>query len=163
MIVSFLESNDFKRTPLSAIELMEVLNKLVANDGADIFLFTNEGLFDNSCWQIVSQLKMLHPNIKRVYVQTGYEDNRDGLQEIENCYDKIFSLEAMCSDKMLAPYVRNRFMVALSDILVTYFDTDKLQTPRIESSTETAIKFAKRYKKQIINLFDLFDKTHQVV
>ena len=153
MIVALIGSNDFKQTSLSAIKLWNVLSKLVANDGVDIFMFTNEGLFDFSCWQIVSQLKMQHPNIKRVYVQTGYESNRGGLQEIEKCYEKIFLLNAVCEDRVLAPYVRNRIMIGLCDVLVTYFDASNLQTPRIESTTELAIKCAHEQKKRVINLF----------
>ena len=96
---------------------------------------------------------MRYPNIKRVYAQTGYEDNRDGLQEIEKCYDKIFLLKSICENSILAPYVRSRIMIGLCDVLVTYFDNSNLQTPRVESVAETAIKYAKRYKGQIINLF----------
>ena len=154
MVIAFIGSEEYKRTALSAIKLWDVLGKLVADDGEYIFLFTNEGLFDFSCWQIVSQLKMQHHNIKRIYVQTGYEDNRDGLQEIEKCYDKIFLLKSICENRIIAPCVRSRLMIGLCDVLVTYFDNSNLQTPRVESVTESAIKFAKRYKRRIINLFE---------
>ena len=161
MTVAFVGSDDFERTPVSAIQLLDVLRKLVVDDGADVFFFTNEGTFDFTCWQIVSQLKTDHPNIKRIYAQTGYENNRDGLQDLELCYDKIVEFNAICEDKTLAPYVRNRIMVGLCDVLVTYFNTSNLRTPRIESVTESTIKFAKRYKKRIINMYaDKYNTIH---
>lgn len=152
MIVACIGAQDFERTPASAIELWDVLTNLVANEGADLFFFTNEGLFDFSCWQIVSQLKMRYPNIRRIYAQTGYEDNNGNLQEIDKYYDRIFYLGSICENSLLAPYVRNRVMVGMCDVVVTNVDLKKLPTPRIESSTEAAIKFAKRYKKRVINL-----------
>lgn len=155
MTVAFIGSNDFKRAVPTTVKMWNELTKLVTDEGADVFLFTNEGLFDNSCWQVVTQLQTQHPNIKRIYAQTGYEDNRGELQELEKCYEEIILLNSLCENKVLAPFARNRFMVLMSDVLVTYFDDTNLRMPRIASSTEEAIQFANRYKKRIINLCKL--------
>ena len=154
MIVAFIGSDDFKRTVPITVKMMNVITKLVTDEGADVFLFTNEGVFDEYCWQIVNKLKTRHRNIMRVFVETGFEDNIEEPPVLELFYDKIISLKSLCQDKMLAPYARNRFMIGMSDVLVTYLDVLNLKTPRIASITEEAIKFAKRYKKRIINLVE---------
>ena len=153
MIVAFIGSDDFKHSVPIDVKMRDVMKKLVADDGADTFFFTNEGVFDEYCWQIVNKLKTRHRNIMRVFVETGFEDNIEEPPVLELFYDKIISLQSLCEDKKLAPYARNRFMVGMCDVLVTYFDTLNLKTPRI-SITEEAIKFAKRYKKRIINLVE---------
>lgn len=155
MTVAFIGSDDFERTVSATAKMWDVLTKLVTDEGADVFLFTNEGAFDEYCWQMVTELKRCHPNIKLIHAKTGYEDNPTDLPLLEVFYDKIISLHSLCENRYLAPYDRNRFMVFVSDVLVTYFNMRNLTTPRIESITEEAIKFAKRYKKRVINLCEV--------
>ena len=151
MIVAFIGAENFQHSVPIDVKMRDVMKKLVVDDGADVFWFAGDGAFDNYCWSFVNQLKMRHPNIKRVLFQTGYEDNHEELPTLGLFYDKIISLQSFCQDKTLSPYARKRFMIGMCDVLVTYFDTLNLKTPRI-SITEEAIKFAKRYKKRIINL-----------
>lgn len=152
MLVAFIGEAEFQHSVPITVKMNNVLEKLVEDEGADVFWFTDEGSFDDCCWYFVNQLKRRHPNIMRVLVETGYEDNQEELPVLELSYDKIISVKFLCEDKILAPYVRNRFMIGMCDVLVTYFDTRNLKTPRIESITEEAIKYAKRFKKRIINL-----------
>ena len=154
MVVAFVGSDSFEQTPVVMIRLYNAIKKLIVEEGSCLFFFTNVGTFDFACWQVVSLLKTEYPNIKRIYAQTGYESNRDGLQDLELCYDKILDFHSVCETELFAPYVRNRFMIGLCDVLVTYFDAKELQRrPRIESLTESTIKYAKRFKRRIIDLY----------
>ena len=154
MIVAFIGQDEFEQTVPMREKISSVLEKLIVDDGADVFWFTAEGKFDDYCWHFVDRLKTRHPNIKRALIETGYEDNQEELPVLKLFYDKIISVNYLCQNKILAPYVRNRFMVGMCDVLVTYYDALKFKTPQIESSTQEAIKFAKRYKRRIINLFE---------
>ena len=154
MIVSFIELNHFKPTAQMFVKIANFLEKLVVEDGADIFLFTNEGAFDQFSLYFLNQLKKQHPNIKCIFCETGYEDDREELSVLELFYNKIVVLHSLCDNNLVAPYVRSRYMILMSDVLVTYFNTDNLQTPRLESVAEEAVKFAKRYKKRVINLYN---------
>ena len=150
MVVAFIGAKKIPRTAELAIRFWEVLSKLVSEDVADIFLFTNEGAFDDACWLIVSQLQMRHDNIRRIYV---CGDSDDKLKEIVKGYEKAFVVDELFTNGILAESVRNRLMVDLCDVLVTYCDTSYKSTPRIEEEEETAVAYAKKKKKRIINLF----------
>ena len=150
MVVAFIGANKIQRTGDLAIRFWKEITKLIVDDGADIFLFTNDGAFDDCCWLIVSQLQTLHPNVRRIYVSG---DSDEKLKEIEKGYDKALVLDELCNDGILAQSVRNRIMIDLSNVLVTYCDTGYKPTPRIKSEEETALEYARHKKKRIINLF----------
>lgn len=71
MTVAFLGINDFWQSPQLVIRMWNVLHVLI-NDGADVFLFSNDNYFDRTCYEMISQLKMHHSNIELHYHHGGF-------------------------------------------------------------------------------------------
>ena len=154
MKVAFIGPDNFERTKEIMARLRDVIVKLVVSEGADIFLFTNEGFFDNACWQIVTKLQELYPNIRRIYARTEYEDEDEFLQGIMICYEDTFIPNAVSKAGISANFIRNKIMVDACDVLITYCDVDNVQMPRIKGDSEITVEYAHKKKKRVINLFE---------
>ena len=155
MVVAIIGAKRITRTATLAVRMWQALTKLVVEDGADIFMFTDDGAFDDACWLIVSQLQMQYPNIRRIYMREEYRGNTKSIKDIVKGYEKVLEFDASSDDATSAQMMRNSIMVEMCDVLVTYFDTGYKPTPRIEDEEERIAKFAKRKKKRVINLFDV--------
>lgn len=64
-------TNDLKE------RLSEQIENLITNEKVDTFLFGSKSEFDDLCYDVVSQLKMEFPHIKRVYVRAAFADISD--------------------------------------------------------------------------------------
>lgn len=119
--------SDHEKSPFLTMRTWEVLTKLVTEGGANVFLFNNGGQFDRDCWEIVSQLKMHHPNIELHYYHSGcdYDVGYVDYQMIDKC-----------------------------DVLVTYYYLLQLEEKPNDPAV-LAVKYAQEKNKNVINLYDL--------
>ena len=161
----FIGHKTIKRTNTLISSLRETVSFLIEN-GVTSFLFGSASEFDTLALEIVSELKKLYPFIKRVYVRSScskisksYKDFL--LESYENTYFPTKLENAgRCS------YVeRNYEMINLSSYCVFYYDENyepaptnkakkKLLLPKArKSGTKIAYEYAKKKKKEIINLF----------
>ena len=130
--------------------------KLIANDGVDTFLFGNKGDFDKLCYEAISEIREVYPNVKRVYVRAEF-------QEISNSYEKylLTRYEYTCYPVKIAKagravYVeRNYEMIEKSDYAIFYFDeayTVKSGRYPSKSGTRLAYEFAMKKDVEIYNV-----------
>ena len=154
MVVAFIGSNIYKQTAKLVIRLWEEITKLVVDDNADVFLFTNEGDFDYYCWAIVSQLQMHHPKIRRVHLVGERKAKKHRMEGIRKSFEKSYLHDLSHDAGILAEFVRNDIMVAMCDVLVTYCDTTDKLTPKIMNKAEKAVTNAQDMCKRVINLFE---------
>ena len=152
MTVAFIGSNNHEWGKTSMKRLSKEITKLVEREGADVFLFTDGGVFDDACWVVVTQLLVRYPNIRRVYARTKNDDYDDRLKKIGLCYECTFLIDAVRDAGIFAQSVRNEAIVEMCDVLVTCFDMKKLPSVRIKSVTEMAVEYARQRKKRIINI-----------
>ena len=152
MIVAFL-GPEKKELDGEVIErLVDEIAKLVVNEGAEIFLFTDTGDFDRECYDIVTALKVLYPQIQRVYVRAEFEDDDKRLKEIMKRYEHSFYHDIVRSSGVLAELTRREVMARSCDVLITYFSTNFV-TPRIQSEEEVAAETVQKRKKRVINVY----------
>ena len=151
MIVAVIGPNDHERTAMLAIRTWEVLSKLVTENGANIFLFNNGGQFDRDCWEVVSQLKRRVPEIERHYYHGVFDYSVGYVSYMKEFYDKVFF---PTQGVPLKSHSRNCQMIDKCDVLLTYYYELQLnEEPK--TSTVLAVEYARKKKKQIINLYDL--------
>ena len=150
MTVAFIGSDEYTRTPQLAISMWSVLGKLVAEEGTDVFLFSNANFFDNDCLLIVSQLKMYHPTIERHYYHGIFDYDVGYVHDMKAIYDKVFFPRMGFP---LREHLRSRQMIDRCDILVTFCSSNDLQDTQ-KSQTVLAIEYARKKKKHVINLFE---------
>ena len=154
MTVAFIGPKKFERTVELIVRMWEVIAELVVDDGANVFLFTNESFYDYNCWAMVSQLKMHHPNIRRIHMRKDKQKNKYRLEGTRKSFEKRVLLNSVRNAGMFAEFVRNRAMVDKCDVLVVYCDTSCVRMPRIKDETETVMEYALQMNKRVINLFE---------
>lgn len=145
--------------------LSNTLQRLIANENVDTFLFGSRSQFDDLCHQIVSKLKAHYPHIKRIYVRAEYPYISDDYKSylLESYEDTYYPHNMLKAGK--SSYVeRNRNMIDKSNFCVVYFDENYLPPKRrsknidgIEyqpkSGTKIAFDYAVKKQKAIINMF----------
>ena len=133
---SFFGHRDTEQTEELKQKVQEIVERLIVEEGVDIFLFGSRSKFDDLCLLIVTELKGKYSNIKRVYVRSQYP-----------CIDKLYKdyLLEFYDDTIIpnrvekagkASYVeRNQEMIDASDFCVFYYNPCYLPPKR---------KYAKR-------------------
>ena len=136
MIVAFIEPDKFERTAWIAERLRDVITKLVVNDGAFVFLFSNAGQFDDDCYTIVSQLKKHYSYIERHYFHGGCDYDVGYVNYMAEFYDRLhFPPKGIT----LSQHMRTCTMIDMCDVMVT-------------CGAVWAVEYAQKKKKLVINL-----------
>lgn len=126
-----------------------VITNLVVNEWTSSFLFTNIGAFDAACYEIVSKQKRIFPDIRRQYVSGDCEHDAFERERLSSLYEtSILSDE----EGSISYELRDKAMIDMCDVLVTYCDINYQLTAKWLSSTAMAIAYAWKKKKRIINL-----------
>ena len=150
--------NDFRWTALTTKRFNRKITKLVKKKGACTFLFTGKNGFDLLCWLLVSRLQRRYPDIKRVCAEIEYKDD-DPFKDVISMYEESFLIEEGSDTGEMAESVRNRVMIEMSDVLLTYFDEKKARASTTKGYTELAIEQAQKMSKRVINLkYKLFSE-----
>ena len=130
-------------------QLRELLAQLIANKNADTFLFGSKSRFNSLCYDLVSELKEIHPHIKRVYVRAEFPIISDSYKAylLEYYEDTYYPASIVGAGK--AVYVkRNRIMIDNSQFCVFYCDEGYNPKGR-ESGTRIALAYAKKQNKTV--------------
>ena len=168
MTVAFIGHRNVVQTETLENQLKEVITTLIEDENADTFLFGSKSNFDSICYKVVSALKETYSHIKRVYVRAVYEYiDRDYTDYLLSFYEETFFPDKVNGAGTNSYVVRNRVMVDMCDVLVTYCDENYTPAKKINgSATFNVVKqhnkrsgtvisnvYAHKKKKRIINLF----------
>lgn len=149
--------------------LYDVLTDLIEKEDASTFLFGSKSQFDSLCWTVVTEMQKIYPHIRRVYVRAEYECVAKFYEDylLEN-YEETYYPDKVSGSNELCYVIRNACMIERCDVLLTYYDVNyvppqkksknKMLEPiyankKPKSGTEMAVRYAKRYKKRVINLY----------
>lgn len=164
-ICSFFGHRNTKATP----ELCEVVRKtvirLIEEKGAKTFLFGSASKFDELCLKILTEIKEVYPQIHRVYVRSQYlymdEEYKNYLLQR---YDDTIMPSGIEKAGRAIYVERNQAMINASDFCVFYYNKEwqpplrkqsrkDISACQTKSGTRIAYEYAKRKKKEIINLY----------
>lgn len=125
------------------------IEELIVYQGYNIFMFGGFGMFDNLCWQIVTELKQKYTSIKRVYClseEKHLKVNKRPFYLKNEDYEEFtyFSLEFDWWYTKI--YYRNRAIINNSDFIIFYVKNQNY------SGAYKAMKYAIKIKKSFINL-----------
>lgn len=118
--------------------------------GYQYFQFGGFGMFDNLCYMVVSKLKSKYPFLQRIYCLSDPRHQRISKRPKwlkDEDYEEFIYLDLAFDWWYQRIYYRNLVMIDRSDVIVFYVQE------RQNSGAYKAYKYAKRKKKQIINLF----------
>ena len=167
MTVAFIGHRNVERTEILEKRLTEIVVNLIEKEKVDTFLFGSRSRFDSLCYEIVSKLKKTYTNINRVYVRATYEYiDEDYADYLLKFYEKTFFPDKVSGAGAKSYVVRNQVMVDMCDVLVTYCDSNYtppenttgnkmlniINASKKKSGTQTAIRYAQKMDKRIINL-----------
>ena len=165
MKVCFIGHRTIKETEELIFSLKETVATLIKK-GVTTFLFGSMSAFDELSWKVVTRFMEECPYIKRIYVRSTY-------QYIDKSYEKYlleFYEETYFPSKIenagKYSYVeRNYEMIDSSTYCVFYYNEhyipslkrppkhNMLLPTKRNSGTKIAYEYAKKKKKEIINLY----------
>lgn len=72
MVITFIGHRKLPENHDLYLRLKEIIINLIDKQNADTFLFGSRSAFDDLCLNVVTELKSIRPNIKRIYVRSSY-------------------------------------------------------------------------------------------
>lgn len=131
-------------------KLLEIFKELIEK-GCECFYFGGLGMFDELCHKVVSKLKETHNHIKRIFCLLDPRHLRINKRPkwLKNeDYEDFVYLDLEFDWWYSRIYYRNCAMIDKSDIIIFYVEE------RENSGAYKAFKYAKRIKKEFINLYN---------
>lgn len=127
--------------------LVEIIEKLIADENVDTFLFGSKSRFDSLCLELVTQIKEKYPRIKRVYVRAEYPFIDDDYKEylLKN-YEHTYYPEKLLGATKSVYVKRNYEMIDKSRFCIAYYDEKNLPKNR-RSGTKIALDYALKNNK----------------
>ena len=131
---SFFGHRNTAKTEELKRRVWETVERLITEEGVDVFLFGSRSCFDDLCLSVVTQLQSKYPNVKRIYVRSQYAYVSDFYKKyLLQEYDDTF-MPSRVENAGRASYVeRNQGMIDKSDVCVFYYNPEYLPPMRKES------------------------------
>ena len=135
-------------------KLTDTIEKLIADENVDTFLFGSKSEFDRLCLELVTKLKEKYPHVKRIYVRAEFPFiNDDYLTYLLKSYDVTCYPEKLHGSGRAAYVERNHEMINNSKYCIVCYDESHVPTTR-KSGTKIALNYAVKKQKYIITLPD---------
>lgn len=145
MVISFFGHSNFIGSYILEEKIMSVISDEVGAGAVD-FLLGNYGGFDRFAYRCCKKYKAQSDNSSLVfvtpYISKGYKHR---LNQASQEYDRIIYPGLESKPQRFAIQHRNRYMIEQSDLIICYVS-------REYGGAYSAIKYAKRLNRRIINL-----------
>lgn len=163
---NFFGHRDTPQTEELKQKVRETVERLIVEEGMDIFLFGSRSKFDELCHIVVTELKETYPHIRRIAYLCKHETaclvgagtslrqkikNLTGRDEYVGEYEEIKKSDRVNSAGCACYIERNQWMIDGSYCLVLYYD-EGMKLKR--SGIKWVWEYAKR--KEAISIFNLF-------
>ena len=148
----FIGHRTIERTEELALKLRETVLTLIIN-GVNTFVFGSKSQFNDLSWEIVTELKKDFPFIKRVYCRSAFQYiSKEYEKYLLQWYEETYFLPKLEKAGKYSYVERNYVMIDKSSYCIFYYN-EKYALAKRSSGTKIAYEYAKRKKKQIINLY----------
>ena len=131
------------------LELSKTIVYLITVNGVDTFLFGSKSQFNSLCYALVTEIKEMHPHIRRIYVRGEFPVIDDGYRRylLERYEETFYPREIVGAGRSV--YIeRNRIMIDDSQFCLFYCTDDYAPKGR-KSGTKLALEYAKKQNKTI--------------
>lgn len=144
-VCCFIGHREIDETDELKKELCSTIEKLIAAEKVDTFLFGSKSRFNSLCYELVTKIKEKYPHIKRVYVRAEFPEINDSYRDyLLERYEDTYFPEALLHAGKSVYVERNRKMINQSDFCVFYYK-ENYSPPKRKSGTKLALDYA--YKK----------------
>lgn len=128
--------------------IFEQLEELI-HQGADEFCFAFKGAFFEACHGALTELKKIY-NVKRIYYRAIYPDSKGVPDFLAKLLEQKYFDGSVGKKGVDEVNKRNRFLIDDCAVLFTLYD------PQMQkSATASAVAYARKKGKRIINVSDL--------
>lgn len=168
----FIGHRKIKITDELRCSIRRMVEMLICEENVLTFVFGSKSMFNDLCYQIVTEVKKEYPIIKRVCMTCKseaciMESERENTEKIFSSvlkkeihlqgFEEEWNFKNKYSAGKTSYIQRNRAMIDKSDFCIFYFDENyspESNTVLSQSGTALAYAYAKQKKKHIINLFE---------
>ncbi len=136
-------------------QLFTTIEELIVDNGVDTFLFGSKSRFNDLCYEVVSEMKVKYPHIKRIYVRGEFPiiDESYRAYLLERYEDTYFPEKLLHAGR--AVYVERNFeMIDNSQFCLVYYDETHAPTGR-KSGTKIALEYARKQDIETIVFSDI--------
>ena len=148
MVACFIGHRTITVTDKLCERIKSTVLDLIDNQGVDTFLFGSRSQFDELCLKIVTEIKEIRPNIRRVYVRAEYPYiSIDYEKYLLTFYDETYMPESIIHAGKAIYIERNRHMIDSAYICVFYLNSQSMN-----SGTKIAYKVSLKNNKTTLNL-----------
>ena len=148
----FIGHRTITETEKLKTRLYETIERLIAEENVDTFLFGSKSQFDSLCYKTVTKIKEKYPHVKRIYVRAEFPQINDSYKMylLESYEDTYYPEKLLRAGK--AVYIeRNYEMIDNSLFCVIYYRQEYSPKNR-KSGTKLAFNYAINKKRKIIKL-----------
>ena len=145
----FIGHREICETEELRLQLYKVIEKLIIDEKVDTFLFGSKSLFNNLCYELVTEIKEKHLSINRIYVRAEYPEISQNYEAylLENYEYTYYPSNAIGAGK--AVYIRRNIeMINKSHFCVFYYKEDYMPKSR-KSGTRIVFDYATKHNKII--------------
>ncbi len=145
---------EFEKSENLELKIKKTIINLIEKEKVTTFLFGSNSKFNDFCYDIVSELKNVYVDIKRIFVRAEYPVITDEyFKYLKTLYeDSYFYSESLITNKF-SHIKRNQTMIDNSDFCIFYFNCNYFPKTKTQSGTQLAYTYAIKKQKPIINLF----------
>lgn len=131
-------------------QVIEAIERLIAEEKVDTFLFGSKSRFDALCLELVTKIKEKHRHIKRVYIRAEFPNSSESYKAYPlESYDDTYYPENIIGSGRAAYVEHNREMIRNSRFCIVYYDESHAPASR-KSGTKIALDYAVKQKKEIV-------------
>ena len=153
MNVCFIGHKKIETNEKLLFNLTETVITLL-NKGVTTFFFGSKSQFNDLAWEVVSKLKKDYPFITRVYVRSAFQHINSSYEKyLLTFYEKTYFPQNIEKAGKYSYVERNFEMIDKSTYCVFYYNENYTSTLKRNSGTKTAFLYARKKKKEIINLY----------
>lgn len=146
----FFGHREINETEELKIRLRGIIERLIADEKVNTFLFGSKSRFDSLCLELVTEIKEKYPHVKRVYVWAEFPVIGDDYKAyLLKRYEDTYYPEKIIGAGRAAYVERNYEMINRSKFCVVYYDAQNAPTTR-KSGTKIALDYAVKKKRKII-------------
>ena len=145
----FLGHRTINETEELKSKLIEIIEKLIIDEKVDTFLFGSKSQFNSLCLELVTEIKVKYPHIKRIYVRAEYPNiDEQYTNYLLEFFEDTYYPEHIRNSGKVAYVERNYEMINKSHYCIVYYDEQNAPTTR-KSGTKIALDYAIKKGKQI--------------
>lgn len=145
----FLGHRTINETEELKSKLIEIIEKLIIDEKVDTFLFGSKSQFNSLCLELVTEIKVKYPHIKRIYVRAEYPNiDEQYTNYLLEFFEDTYYPEHIRNSGKVAYVERNYEMINKSHYCIVYYDEQNAPTT-LKSGTKIALDYAIKKGKQI--------------